>query len=807
MTAFCKNSLVILCGLALAGLAPLQAQSVPPAQTARQRVKDPAEYYLTAYRLCRESEQLAAQQNYNAAITKGQQAEKVLAGIVKDFPHWKTNLVSTRRRLLASNMESYRKKSSEARIPTGRQPGRPLSMEMPGNTGAFDPVNSEYRPVELPDYDTTDKKLYNALAAAQEECRKMAAAYRELNTKYEDSQRQLTSARIEQQMYKDRYEQLQQQISTERTAGNQVVNSLTQQLAEMEAKYRASEEARERAEARITELETTLAQTQEELARVTQERDALKAENEQLRAIVELNSPEKTKALLDQNLTLDQQLKEALARIAELEGRQAGSDDERTVLQQQLDSARGEADRLRDEMSGIYEENMGYRRRVSELTERLNNIEADLDKRASQGPVDPALAEENELLREVIAKQRRSLAMQEEGRKLLIETYKQIKNQDPATLSALQKLDEESTLDLTEAERRVMEAATKGDEVESTKAVREGLQMEALADLASKAFTKGRYTAAEQLYRTLYDEQPDHVAGLVNLGTILLYRNKCEESLEFFARATRLAPDLAISYYLAGVSYYRLDRLDDAARMFGRTIQLDPGNAEAFFYLANIEGVSGQFDLALKHFAAALKLKPGLGDAHYNMARLYAELKQIPNAARAYDRAIQNGAEPDPEFEKYLRNHPDSQQKPGEDILQTISPEDEAAELLKKDPEMEKIIQERDANRAETPEVNPVADPAGVQEPEQLPADPLLQEAAADPAFLEELKKVYCDVQAAPDASPAGAGHEVEKSRFTTVRVRTEAEGYRHRVKLRLKRPEPQRIRQRGGRIELLKEK
>ena len=806
MTALCKNSLVVLCGLALAGLAPLQAQSVPPAQAAHQRVKDPAEYYLTAYRLCRESEQLAAQQNYNAAINKGQQAEKVLAGIVKDFPHWKTNLVSTRRRLLASNMESYRKKSSEARIPTGRQPGRPLSMEMPSSTGTFDPVNSEYRPVELPDYDTTDKKLYNALAAAQEECRKMAAAYRELNTKYEDSQRQLTSARIEQQMYKDRYEQLQQQISTERTAGNQVVNSLTQQLAEMEVKYRASEEARERAEARITELETTLAQTQEELARVTQERDALKAENEQLRAIVELNSPEKTKALLDQNLTLDQQLKEALARIAELEGRQAGSDDERTVLQQQLDSARGEADRLRDEMSGIYEENMGYRRRVSELTERLNNIEADLDKRASQGPVDPALAEENELLREVIAKQRRSLAMQEEGRKLLIETYKQIKNQDPATLSALQKLDEESALDLTEAERRVMEAATKGDEVESAKAVREGLQMEALADLASKAFTKGRYTAAEQLYRTLYDEQPDHVAGLVNLGTILLYRNKCEESLEFFARATRLAPDLAISYYLAGVSYYRLDRLDDAARMFGRTIQLDPGNAEAFFYLANIEGVSGQFDLALKHFAAALKLKPGLGDAHYNMARLYAELKQIPNAARAYDRAIQNGAEPDPEFENYLRNHPDSQQKPGEDILQTISPENEAAELLKKDPEMEKIIQERDANR-ETPEVAPVADPAGLQEPEQLPDDPLLKEAAADPAFLEELQKVYREVNAAPDASPAGAGHEVEKSRFTTVRVRTEDGGYRHYVKLRLKRPEPQRIRQRGGQIELLKKK
>ncbi len=809
MTATYKYTLAVFCSLALAGIAPLQAQSASAAPAVRQRVMDPAEYYLTAYRLCRESEQLAAQKNYNAAISKGQQAEKVLAGIVKDFPHWKTNLVSTRRRLLAENLASYRKKSAEAPIPTGRQPGRPLAMEveLPGNTPAFDPVNSEYRPVELPDYDTTDKKLYNALAAAQEECRKMAVAYRELNAKYEDSQRQLTSARLEQQMYKDRYEQLQQQVVVERDAGNEVVNSLTQQLAELEAKYRASEDARAKAEARITELESTLAQTQEELARVTRERDALKAENEQLRAIVELNSPEKTKALLDQNLSLDQQLKEALARIAELEGKAVGSDDERNVLQQQLESARSEADRLRDEMSGIYEENMGYRRRVSELTERLNNIEADLDKTATQAPVDPALAEENELLREVIAKQRRSLAMQEEGRKLLIETYKQIKNQDPATLIALQKLDEESTLDLTDAERRVMEAAAKGNEVESSKAVREGLQMEALADLASKAFTKGRYTAAEQLYRTLYDAQPDHVAGLVNLGTILLYRNKCEESLEFFTRATRLAPDLAISYYLSGVSYYRLDRLEEAARMFARTIQLDPGNAEAFFYLANIEGVNGQFEQALKHFAAALKLKPGLGDAHYNMARLYAELKQIPNAARAYDRAIQNGAEPDPEFENYLRKHPDSKQQPGEDIVQSADPEVEAAELLKQDPEMEKIIQERDANRMEAPEVEPVADPAGVDEPAPAPSNPWMEEAVAAPDYLEMLKSVYRDVESVKEASPAGAGHETDKARFTTVRVRTYAGGYRHRVKLRLKRPEPQRVRQRGGEIQMLRKK
>ena len=62
-----------------------------------------------------------------------------------------------------------------------------------------------------------------------------------------------------------------------------------------------------------------------------------------------------------------------------------------------------------------------------------------------------------------------------------------------------------------------------------------------------------------------------------------------------------------------------------------------------------------------------------------------------------------------------------------------------------------------------------------------------------------EILRVYILV------SPAGAGHETDKSRFGTVRVRVE--GRRNRIKLRLKRPEIQRVRKRGGDIEVLKKK
>ncbi len=839
--------------IALGQVQPLMAQSgavaggaKPAAQQASRRatVQDPGEYYLTAYRLCKESEMLASQQSYNAALKKGQQAEKVLAVIVRDFPHWKTNLVSTRRRILSENMAEYRRKAAEAPIPTGRQPGKPIAtdmsgLELPNRPKSTVPLEyqSDFKPVELPDYESSDKDMYNALARAQEECRRMAEAYKDLNTRFLDTQKKLNVALLDQKMYQDRYNQLQEQIKTERAAGNRVVDALSQQLAEMEAKYRASEEARKEAETRASELESKLAQTQAELERVTKERDALKAENEQLRAIVELNSPEKTKALLDQNLTLAEQLKAAQERIAQLESMQAGADDQNTVLAQQLDEARNEANRLRDEMSGIYDENMGYRRRISELSERLNNLEADLETQSQQPVVDPALAEENKLLREVISKQKRTLAMQEEGRKLLMETYMQIKNQDPAMLIALKKLEDESTLDLTDAERRIMESV-KGGEVErmgsgteGVDAVRRSLEVETLATLAGKAFAKGRYTSAEQLYRTLYDCQPDHVAGLVNLGTILLYRNKCEESLGFLERASRLAPDLAITYYLTGISYYRLDKLPEAQKMFMRTVELDPGNAEAFFYLANIEGVSGQFDRALKHFAAAVKLKPTLGDAHYNMARLYAEMAQIPDAACAYDRAVNNGAEPDPEFENYLRTHPDNAKAPGVDLVAEVKPEEEAAILRKEDPEMEKILANREQEAAEqqadanvqpdAPQPQPAPAPADAAAPTQQetpapntepqPAPAPEQVVPAEPTpqqvYDELVSKIKWDAKAAPTPSPAGAGHETDQSRFTTVRVRTWAGGWRHRVKLRLKRPEPQRLRQRGGDIRELKQK
>lgn len=814
---------IALGGLVLLGGDVLYAQTLSGAAKTTNRARskqpaDPAEYFLVAFGLCKDAEKNAAEGNYVTALKKGRQAEKVLATIVRDYPTWKPDMVRYRREKLANDLAQYKQASANAPIPTGKQPGKTLpkvdNMGIPNIPEVPTPSGQIINPdsVVLPNYDTTDRELYNTMARLKEECSRLARACSELDSQHRNLQKELVASQLNMKMYKERYETLQAEIAKERTVSNELVASYAKKLAETEEKLRESEKARETAENRVAELTTQLAETQAELARVTKERDALKAENEQLRAIIELNNPEKTKALLDQNLTLAEQLKQARQRVADLEAAAAGATDENDVLNQQLDSARDEVEQLREQLSAIYDENRGYRRRVSELTERLNNLEAAAQAQAAQPTIDPALVEETEVLKDIIAKQRRTIEMQEEGRQMMLETYKQLKNENNEMVAQLQKLEDESKLELTDAEKRLIEAIRNGEQTEEkndtagTEAVRRSLSIETLTQQADNAFNKSRYTAAEQLYRTLYDYQPDHVPCLVNLGTILLYRNKCEEGIEFLSRATRLAPDLPISYFLAGICYYRLDRMEEAEQMFRFTVELDPANAEAFFYLANIEGITGRVELALSHFAAAVKLKPTLADAHYNMSRLYAELGRIPDAARAYDRAVQAGAEPDIEFENYLRNHPDNAQLPGDDLVEQVQPEAEAQKLRDErnpqpeQPEQPQQPEETDAPGETAEGEQPAADtPAEDEQPEISPEEAERRAVLAEIARLAE-----SGGKAAPTPSDAGRSTTVDKKLFGTKTVRVKRGRHTKKIRLRIKRSKPQRLRESGGDIKVL---
>lgn len=181
--------------------------------------------------------------------------------------------------------------------------------------------------------------------------------------------------------------------------------------------------------------------------------------------------------------------------------------------------------------------------------------------------------------------------------------------------------------------------------------VRRKLEAEALGQGAAEAFAKKRYAAAEQLYRTLLDFQPAHVPALVNLGTILLQRNKAEEAIEYLKKATELDAASSPAWFMMGVAQYRAGQDQHAIASLTETVRLDPANAPALLYLGNLETSAGNYEKAVGHFENALKIQPESPDAHFNLAWTYSRLGRTAQARKSYDAAIRSGGLPDSDLE------------------------------------------------------------------------------------------------------------------------------------------------------------
>ncbi len=778
-----RYAMLALC-LSMTGLTPVLAQSVPltsqrqAAQNDRDRQS--GELFLRAYQLAKKAETDGVAQKWQSAIKQSQQAERILATIVRDNPKWNVSLVEYRRKIVAKNLSRFNEELKKQ----GRVPQRDPSTHLPehsreglaGAAGATGHPREGIIPLDVapdvtPGTIDDNRQLYSELMRTREELRRMVQAYKQLRTQFTEAKKKLVVS----ERYKEDYEQqlakAKASLKDERIASNDVIDTLSKQVRELEEKLRVETMTRQDAQQQVAQLDAELRDMEIRHQQVVAQRDSLLIENAQLKEIAELNNPDKVKALLDQNLTVTARLEEAEQRIEDLEAELDAQYEEKDIILSQLEEARSEARELREEMARLYDENLGYRRRISELTSQYQEIENSLNNLSGQPTIDPAMQEENKLLRSIVEKQKRSIAVQQNARKILIEAYKQIKGNNPATLESLEKLDEQSSLDLTHMEGILLEAVqgTEEGEAEGAAAVRIGLQLEALATGAVKAFEAKRYTAAEQLYRTLVDEKPDHLAGLVNLGSILLYRNKYQEAIAYLNRASHLAPEQATSYYMCGIANYLLNNNGEAAEQFRKCLERDPANANAFFYLANIESLNQQREKALKYLASAVKLNPALGDAHYNMSRIYIEQNKLADAARAYNRAVQSGALPDSDLEALLAQHEGNLGELGEDLIAVIIPEQEADHL-------------REARQAT------LATAAGAGESDE-------QNEEMELTVAEIRARMMKDIPAAPTPSPAGQGHEIDDAYFRSASiVRGEVE-----KELRVKLAFGQRLRQRGG--------
>ena len=687
-----------ICLLAFACSAPLVvvAQEQDNVAGAFSAVgSDPGELYYHAWRMCSDAEHIAQEQQYAEALHKNQDALTILSAIARDHPQWKSAMVARRIALAQNNKKKWTELAQKQAVQNAKN-NLPVSPEITDRTGQGAALDGQGRGRDsLPGFEELERqrqaqvqrspndgymppispttvesagssytRMEQEVVRLRMENDALIQALRETKKELLVATRKRVLAEADAKAREEQYQELAKQLRQERTVNSELVQSLTKQLETAKRDLETSKLARQQAEEQVRQLTKQLEQSNEMLAEVTRERDSLKEEREQLAAIIELNSPDKTKNLLDTNLSLAAKLKEAEAKIARLENEKQESEDMRAANLRELENTRAEAAKLKTQLAAIYDENMGYRKRISELNTKLVNTEAELERLAASESASPLDIEENRILRSAVSKQMRLLATQVKSRELLIESYTRLKLKDPAMAEALKMLKDGSNLELTPAEKELLaklESREKAAQDSSNsqlsevdrqrlateQSVRSQYEMEAIGLTAEKAFSKGRYAAAEQLYKTLIDNRPDHFPARVNLGTILLKRNLVEEAIMHLTRAVEIDKNSGPAQFLLGIARYRAGQDKEAMMAFQETVRIEPDNAMALLYMGNIESTSNRSAEAVKYYEQALKINPKFADAHFNMASTLARMGKFKEARVAYDKAINAGALPD----------------------------------------------------------------------------------------------------------------------------------------------------------------
>ncbi|MBF0334623.1 MAG: tetratricopeptide repeat protein [Alphaproteobacteria bacterium] len=145
-------------------------------------------------------------------------------------------------------------------------------------------------------------------------------------------------------------------------------------------------------------------------------------------------------------------------------------------------------------------------------------------------------------------------------------------------------------------------------------------------DAALAHHRAGRLAQAEDGYRRVLEEVPDHADALNLLGVVMRLRGRPETAVELISRAAALAPGVADFKNNLGNALVDLDRPDEAIEAYRGATAQDPGFREAWTNLGNVLTDRGRHAEAAECYGKALAGEIRPVDATFGLGRALLSL-------------------------------------------------------------------------------------------------------------------------------------------------------------------------------------
>ena len=155
------------------------------------------------------------------------------------------------------------------------------------------------------------------------------------------------------------------------------------------------------------------------------------------------------------------------------------------------------------------------------------------------------------------------------------------------------------------------------------------------------ALQEGKLEEAEHLYRSILNEQPEHIDANNNLGIILQNFGKLEEAKEYYKKAIKINPKHPNAHNNLGGLHIDLEEFKEAEKYFRKALELNPHYVEAHYNLGIVLYKLSKFEESILSYKKAIELNPNHLRAHNNLGVLFYELGNNNEAINYYERAIE----------------------------------------------------------------------------------------------------------------------------------------------------------------------
>ena len=669
---------------------------------------DPSDIFLKAYLSAQQGEKLERENRFKTALAKYRFAGSLIESLRKSHAGWQPLVVEYRGRRISdgilriqTRLNKQNALSSSARSLPELAPALPESdaWSEPGpelvaaSSDEDDAGSSHDAAIKKATKKLRDKvdqlqaaldKARSDLQTARREKENLNTSLKDNNTRVEKAQSELD--RVSKSEHEAREQLAQVQESLKATKASQDNNTKEQeqlraQIAQLKDAAAAADGARATAEKQRDEAQAKFAEANQQITALEQQRDEALAQ-----LTVARQTEEELRALIADKDELQRLLVTAEKDVQALDESGTANVESFTEIKEQVA-------KLQAQVAETEKRNDYLRARAAELNVQLDDATTELQaaKLAGANSEESAqLVKENEVLRNIIVRERQEEARRDDARKLVLAELGRLKIRSEKLNQQIEFLTQPITkltrdeLNLLRQpmlavsdqqrgmfkasfvfEKKSTEAVTSDGNQKSTATINGPGRVEPelprnfkdVARAAKSNLDHGKYRAAEKQYSDILAKYPNNFDALSNLALVYVRTGKLPAAESALEKAVVIEPNNDFLLTTLGIVHYRQSKFDDAIVELKRAIAINPKSATAHNYLGIAASQKGRQQEAEKEILQALANNPDDADAHFNLAVILITTQPGSKelARQHYARATALGTQRSASLEKLLQ--------------------------------------------------------------------------------------------------------------------------------------------------------